>query len=328
MAQNKNLMSKLKDLDLYLLLEVSPEASEKEIKKAYRKKSLKCHPDKNPDDPKAAETFHQLSEALAILTDETARKAYDNVLKARKANELRNRQLDEKRKKLKDSLEAREIQAANEERNKLFAKKTEEEKFEAEIERVMREGRRELEEEQERIRILIEKEKEESRLNNQGTKPHVVENSARIKVRWKASSDTSDLKDNLYTRDSLFSIFSKYGDVNVVVVSESSNQKKGSALIEMAQKSTADMASRVERGFVQIPLKCKLIEGGPESVSCVNADTPNITQSTEPTSTLQSNSNFNDYETLVLRKMRQAEERKKLEQEILEQDKLEEQSLK
>ena len=111
MAQNK--MSKVKDLDLYLLLEVSPEATEKEIKKAYRKKSLKCHPDKNPDDPNAATTFHQLSEALAILTDETARKAYDNVLKARKANELRNRQLDEKRRKLKDSLEAREIQAAN-----------------------------------------------------------------------------------------------------------------------------------------------------------------------------------------------------------------------
>ena len=324
MAQNKNLMSKLKDLDLYLLLEVSPEASEKEIKKAYRKKSLKCHPDKNPDDPKAAETFHQLSEALAILTDETARKAYDNVLKARKANELRNRQLDEKRRKLKDSLEAREIQAANEERNKLFAKKTEEEKFEAEIERVMREGRRELEEEQERIRILIEKEKEESKLNNQGTKIH-VEKPTRIKVRWKATSDSSHLKDSLYTRDSLFSIFSKYGDVNVVVVSESSNQKKGSALIEMATTSSADMASKVERGFVQIPLKCKLIEGGPESVCSGNADTPNI-QSTEPTSTLQSNSNFNDYETLVLRKMRQAEERKKLEQEILEQDKLEEQS--
>ena len=306
MAQNKNLMSKLKDLDLYLLLEVSPDASEKEIKKAYRKKSLKCHPDKNPDDPKAAETFHQLSEALAILTDETARKAYDNVLKARKANELRNRQLDEKRRKLKDSLEAREIQAANEERNKLFAKKTEEEKFEAEIERVMREGRRELEEEQERIRILIEKEKEDSKLNNQGTKIH-VENPARIKVRWKATSDSSHLKDSLYTRDSLFSIFSKYGDVNVVVVSESSNEKKGSALIEMATNSSADMASKVERGFVQIPLKCKLIESDPELASVGNADGPNIIHPTEPTSTLQSNSNFNDYETLVVRQMRQAE---------------------
>ena len=321
MAQNK--MSKVKDLDLYLLLEVSQEATEKEIKKAYRKKSLKCHPDKNPDDPNAATTFHQLSEALAILTDETARKAYDNVLKARKANELRNRQLDEKRRKLKDSLEAREVQAANDERNKVFSKKTEEEKLAAEIERVMKEGRRELEEEQERVRILIEREKEGAKLNSHGDKIHTEERPARIKVRWKVSTDSGESKDNLYTRDSLYSIFSKYGDVNVVVVSESSSHKKGSALIEMAKQASADMASRVERGFAQIPLKCKLIEGTTES-SNTNVEKQNIGQSFEPAPSPQSNSNFQDYETLVLRKMRQAEERKRLEQEILEQDKLEE----
>ena len=325
MAQSK--MSKIKDLDLYLLLEISPEATEKEIKKAYRKKSLKCHPDKNPDDPNAATTFHQLSEALAILTDETARKAYDNVLKARKANELRNRQLDEKRRKLKDSLEAREVQAANEERSKQFSKKTEEEKLAAEIERVMKEGRRELEEEQERIRILIEKEKEESKSNTQSANSNVQENQARIKVRWKALTDSCDSKDNLYTSDTLHSIFSKYGDVNVVVVSESSSHKKGSALIEMAQKSSAEMASRVERGFAEVPLKCKLIDGVSNSGSA-NTEQPKITPSYEPVLTSQSNSNFQDYETLVLRKMRQAEERKRLEQEILEQDRLEENSFK
>jgi len=43
------------------------------VKKAYRKKALVCHPDKNPDNPKAAELFHQLSKALEILTDESAR---------------------------------------------------------------------------------------------------------------------------------------------------------------------------------------------------------------------------------------------------------------
>ena len=107
-------MNKVKDLDLYLLLEIPQEATEKEIKKAYRKKALKCHPDKNPDDPNAAILFHQLQEALAVLTDAAARKAYDNVLKARKANELRNRQLDAKRKRLKDQLEARESEAAKE----------------------------------------------------------------------------------------------------------------------------------------------------------------------------------------------------------------------
>ena len=115
-------MSKLKDLDLYLLLEIAQDATEKDIRKAYRKKSLKCHPDKNPDDPNAAKIFHQLTEALAVLTDATARKAYDNVLKARKANELRNRQLDQKRKKLKDQLEARETEAAKEAKDTFYDK--------------------------------------------------------------------------------------------------------------------------------------------------------------------------------------------------------------
>ncbi|XP_074951399.1 dnaJ homolog subfamily C member 17 isoform X3 [Phalacrocorax aristotelis] len=60
-------------LDLYGLLGVGEKASEKEVKKAYRQKALTCHPDKNPDDPRAAEVFHRLSQALAVLTDATAR---------------------------------------------------------------------------------------------------------------------------------------------------------------------------------------------------------------------------------------------------------------
>ena len=39
------IMERIKDLDLYLLLKVEPDATEKAIKKAYRKKALTCHPD-------------------------------------------------------------------------------------------------------------------------------------------------------------------------------------------------------------------------------------------------------------------------------------------
>ena len=314
-------MNKIKDLDLYLLLDISHEASEKDIKKAYRKKALKCHPDKNPDDPNAALLFHQLQEALAVLTDTAARKAYDNVLKARKANELRNRQLDEKRKRLKDQLEARESEAAKEVKQKIYDRKSDEEKLAAEIERVMKEGRKELEAEQERLQNLIEKEKKNKNETSSKSTNFETEASTKLKVRWK-SIDKKQSSDNLYTVDSLKSIFSKYGDVNVVVISESSTAVKGSALIEMAVRTSAEMASSMETGFEQAPLKVKLLENSVPSVANIHMQA-NTQNENHAFSSQYTASNFQDHETLVLRKMRQAEERKKLEQEIRAQDELE-----
>ena len=72
-----------------------------QITKAYRKKALKCHPDKNPDNKEAAELFHELSKALEVLTDPKAKAAYDAVLKAKEKARLRTQALDSKRKKFK-----------------------------------------------------------------------------------------------------------------------------------------------------------------------------------------------------------------------------------
>ena len=82
-----------------------------QIKKAYRKKALKCHPDKNPENPQAVSEFHKLTEALQILTHESARNAYDRVLRAKKKAVIRHNELDIKRKKLKEELELREKNA-------------------------------------------------------------------------------------------------------------------------------------------------------------------------------------------------------------------------
>ncbi|CAI6374012.1 unnamed protein product [Macrosiphum euphorbiae] len=75
----------LKDLDFYKILEIQQSATDKEIKTAYRKKALKCHPDKNPNDPEAAQTFMRLSKILSVLTDTEARCKYDKSLNARTA---------------------------------------------------------------------------------------------------------------------------------------------------------------------------------------------------------------------------------------------------
>jgi molecular chaperone DnaJ len=63
--------------DFYATLGVSKDADASQIKKAYRKKALECHPDRNPDNPKAAETFKRVSEAYEVLSDDNRRKIYD-----------------------------------------------------------------------------------------------------------------------------------------------------------------------------------------------------------------------------------------------------------
>ena len=73
-----------------------------QITKAYRKKSLKYHPDKNPGDKKAADMFQKLAQAYKLLTDGPARAAYDVWLKAKDAAKQRNKDLSAKRRKLKE----------------------------------------------------------------------------------------------------------------------------------------------------------------------------------------------------------------------------------
>ena len=133
---------KLFSKDLYAILGVQEEATEKEIIKGYRKKALVCHPDKNPDNPKAAELFHELSEALKVLTDAAARAAYDQSQKAKKAVQERNKVLDSKRKKFKEDLEARE-QAFFEQAEKQ-REISNEQKLAAEIARLRRDGSRQV----------------------------------------------------------------------------------------------------------------------------------------------------------------------------------------
>jgi molecular chaperone DnaJ len=63
--------------DYYEVLGVNRDASEGEIKKAYRKLAMKHHPDRNPDNPKAEEQFKEAKEAYEILSDQGKRTAYD-----------------------------------------------------------------------------------------------------------------------------------------------------------------------------------------------------------------------------------------------------------
>ena len=69
MAENKR--------DYYEVLGVDKSASAEEIKKSYRKKAMKYHPDRNPGDKDAEEKFKELGEAYEVLSDDNKRSRYD-----------------------------------------------------------------------------------------------------------------------------------------------------------------------------------------------------------------------------------------------------------
>lgn len=63
--------------DYYQVLDIQRNASQDEIKKAYRKKALQFHPDKNPGNTEAEKRFKEISEAYEVLSDDQKRQVYD-----------------------------------------------------------------------------------------------------------------------------------------------------------------------------------------------------------------------------------------------------------
>jgi DnaJ family protein C protein 17 len=220
MADNKDLSDIAKNAtdDFYELLGVAFDAEEAAIKKAYRKASIKYHPDKNPDNADAANRFIYLGWARDILLDATLKGEYDRSRTRRREKVLQDELLDGRRRKMKEDLERREQQGrdfgANLKR-KRAEDMNEHEKREQEIQRLAEDGKRRRMEATERRRK--EEEAEQSRLDISTTpKPsqqptQSAEITRTIKLRFTRTPTSP-------SADALTTMFAKYGPVDSVVL--------------------------------------------------------------------------------------------------------------
>ncbi|KKY15998.1 putative pre-mrna-splicing factor cwc23 [Diplodia seriata] len=152
------------DLNLYELLGLDPSSpcDEKAIKSAWRKTSLKYHPDKNRGDPAAVDTFYLAKNATELLQNAEARARYDAHREAKRRAAAQTERLEGKRRRLMDELERAERGA----KRKREEEVGERDRMESELKRLARDGerrRREREEARAREREEEARREEESR---------------------------------------------------------------------------------------------------------------------------------------------------------------------
>lgn len=229
------LKNKLLETDLYKLFDVDEESSIDLIKKAYRKKALELHPDKNPDKKEDAERkFVELGKAFEILADKTARAAYDAVRRQKREKAKRDALLDEKRRKLKEDLEKREAAAKEkfEKKSEVLKKSKEEEWLQKEVDRLRKEGSKLLEEEMNFVnqQVRMEKKRSKEKITKED-KGNLIRSIPKIKITLPNSSkECEQLK---FDQSLLEHLFSKYGEIEVLVVS------KKSAILEFKDRDSA-----------------------------------------------------------------------------------------
>lgn len=245
--------------EFYGILEVPQTATKEEIAKAFKKASLKHHPDKNKENKEeATKRFLLVKKAQDVLTDEKARAAYDNVIKVKVEREKRKSTLDADRKRKLQDLEEREAKYKKQKSEEEEAKR----RLDQEIERLRKEGYRRMLEEQEQ-----KKQKEREEKQKQEPKEH-SSTSSTLNIKWdKSKSD--------YSKERLESIFKLFGAIDMIVVSKS--KKKGSAMVVFKTSSSASLALKNSLGEEGNKLKLSLATSAvPEAPAPFTAPPPGL----------------------------------------------------
>jgi DnaJ family protein C protein 17 len=265
-------MTDITKLDLYELFDVIETASTQEITSAFRKKAIKCHPDKFPNDDEKKELFLKIKKAVEILTDEQARKAYDANRKQKIQQQERLSKMDGVRKKFKEDLERNEQKASQV--SSPVINKTNSDRLKTEIERLRREGNRLVDEELEKIHQIIEDE----------VKQKVPSNHQNVIIKYFPNTPA-------YSDQELRIIFEKYGNISTII-----NMYPKRALIEFNNDHISSFIEN-EKGLEGRPFASVKIQKQKSTVTTTTTTKkqPEVVDLTRP--------ELEDFEAMVFNKI-------------------------
>jgi DnaJ family protein C protein 17 len=290
------------DQDFYAILEVEYGAREKEIRKAYRLKSLTCHPDKvGPDDLKAAELFQLINLAVDTLTDPEKRKNYDDLHRAEQLRKKRFEEMNRERQYDKTRLEEREREA----KKTKMGNYTPEVQDKLNIERIKEENAR-------KMKARLEMKRQEVAANiaivNQIKEAQmIIENASvedcTVKVKWPKKVENVD---EIRVRNTL----SKFGTIDIVLMS-----KTGKRMARVVFKHVRGAFNAVTCGTEdEFKMEC-LNDPEPEAFQCLRTNTTETQQSFARSSALNRGE---EYEEITLKKLQEKERMKPVVQKHLE----------
>jgi DnaJ family protein C protein 17 len=235
--------------DFYALLDISPSATDSEIRRAYRRTALKYHPDKITNPTQAdIDKFHLLQIANDVLSDLAVRQLYDNAREARERKKREVELLDGVKRKMREDLERREREGMRDAaaagaagvrgvKRGWGGEDEAEERLQREIERIAEDGRRrrlereeklkkEVEEDEKRIQ---EEEEEKQRMQDRSSQrvdrseeggANVPEQERAVKVRWVREGRGVDID-----KDRLMTLFAPFGKIESVLVLKDRRQR-------------------------------------------------------------------------------------------------------
>lgn len=331
------------EINPYELLGLSTGATDQDLRTAYRKLSLKVHPDRNRNNPEAGRKFHELTQAYELLLDPLRRMALDAKQRLKEAQQRRYAAASDKRKHMLDELEQRERE---------FKKaKVEQQKQQQEIYReneILMEQGRQLREQKEKE---LQQREEEARRTAESTvdePPSLGPLDATVRLKYSATT-----LPHLTTPEALAALLRPFGDTDkdsivLSIKAKASKKKKassdevklGTALVPFKRIGDAFAAVYTsgikERGLEGVQITWAGNSGEePELIGWLKRHgklgVPSQTEKEQkpsisnpaldtPSSVpLQSSVPGLDYESLTLMRMREAE-RARLEREILEQE--------